>query len=104
MRRLKKHRRLSNGLRSSQFSDALLPNTSEGSINLLIQQLKEIIFEVDLLNAIEINAQLGIDIQKLFVELNKRRVSDSMFQFLIEFEAYFDQAYGDVDFKRTYNA
>lgn len=78
MRRIQKLCKLSTDTRSSNSSGALLGDVSEGSVNLLIQQLKVNILEVDLLNFIKGDAQLGIDIQKLLVELNRQRVSDSI--------------------------
>lgn len=56
-------------------------------MDLLIQQLKANIFEVDLLNSIKGDAQIGTDIQNLLAELNKQRVPNPMVQFLFKFEA-----------------
>lgn len=83
--------------------DASLADTGEGTMNLLMQQLKAYIFKVDLLIAIEGGAQFGIDIRKLLIELNKQRVPDSMVQLLFELEAYFDQVCLDIKLKKTYN-
>lgn len=63
--------KFSTDIRSSNSSNASLADTSEGSVNLLIQQLKANIFEVYLLNSIKGDAQIGTDIQKMLVELNK---------------------------------
>lgn len=73
-------------------------------MNPLIQKLKANIFEADLMNTIEGDAQLGIDIWRLLDELNKKWVSDSMIQFPFEFETYFDQVCKDIDLKQTNNA
>lgn len=73
-------------------------------MNLVIQQRKANIFEVDLLNAIEWDIWLGTEIWTLLVELNKHQVSDSMVKFLFDFEAYFDQVCQDIDMKRTNSA
>lgn len=59
---------------SSKFghsSDASLADTGNESVNLLIQQWKDNIFESDLLNAIEGDSRLGTDIRQLLVELSK---------------------------------
>lgn len=50
LRRLQKLHMLSTGTKSSNSSSASLAYASEGTVNLLIQQLKDDIFEVDLLN------------------------------------------------------
>lgn len=99
LRRLQKLLSLSIGSRSSHFSDASLADVGEGSMNLLMQQLKANIF----LNAIKKDTQIGFEIQNLLVELNKLRVPDSMVQFLFEFEAYFDQVCRDIKLNKTYN-
>lgn len=104
LKRIQKLHKFSTGSRSSQSSDALLADIGDNSMNLLIQQLKENIFKVYLLISIEGDAQLGFDIRTLLVDLNKHRVSDSMVQFLFEFEAYFDQVFRDIDLKRINNA
>lgn len=72
-----------------------LAHTGDDSMNLLIQQPKENIFEVDLLNFIEGDTRLGTDIWKLLVKLNKHQVSDSMVQILFVFEAYLDRVFLD---------
>lgn len=103
LRILQKLCKLSIDTRSSNSYDASLGDAGEGPLNLLIQQLKANIFEVNLLNAIEGHTQFGIDIKNLLAELNKQRVPYSMVQFLFEFEAYFDQVCRDINLKNTYN-
>lgn len=61
-RRLQKLRMLSTNKRSSNSYDVSLADASQGSVNLLIQELKANIFETNLFNAIECDTQLGIDI------------------------------------------
>lgn len=62
LKRLQKLCKLSIGSRSSQSSDDSLADIGDNSVNLLIQQLKSNIFEVDLLNAIEGDTRLSTDI------------------------------------------
>lgn len=103
LKRIQKLCKLSIGSKSSQSSDASLADISNDSVNLLIQQLKANIFEVDLLSAIEVDTQLGTDIQTLLDKLNQHRVSNSMVQFFFDFEAYLDQVCRDTDLKITNN-
>lgn len=82
LRRLQKLHKLSTSTRSSNSYNASLADVSEGSVNLLIQQIKANIFEIDILNAIKEEAQLGIGIQKLLTEINMQKIPYSMVQFL----------------------
>lgn len=70
----------------------------------MIQQLRVNVFDVDLYNAIEEDANFGIDIRKLLQPINKQNIHDSLVQILFNFEAFFNHICWDIQLKKTYDA
>lgn len=104
LRRLQNLRKLSNKTNSLNSSNAFVTDVSDGSVNLVIQPLKANVFNDGLFKAIDRDVKLGVDIQKLTLEINKQRIPNSLIQFLFEFEALFDHICRDIQLRKTYDA
>ncbi|CAI8598094.1 unnamed protein product [Vicia faba] len=101
LRRLQKHCKLETRFKSSSSSNAPVSDESYGSVNLMIQQLRVIVFDVNLFKAIEEDANFKTDIHKLLKEINKQRILDSTIQFLFEFKDLFNHIYRYIQLRKT---
>lgn len=70
-------------------------------VNMLFEQLKPHVFGVDLFKAIKKDTFIEFDIRHLLKQLGNHKLPDSLIQFMLDFEPFFDHICMDVRLKQT---